>query len=157
MTIGGTNQSFIASPRLSRPVGKSPRTPYETGLSFEPWFSGLIETCQRLGQARDAAARPYRTCRRCRRLSTLGTAPASSPAVLPPPCFRREGRRECRSPCRCHHAGRWSLRAPRCCPRSSDGLIFLPPVNLLAQRESRSLGTLRGFQFRTKAHREGMR
>ena len=82
MTIGGTNQSFIASPRLSRPVGKSPRTPYETGLSFEPWFSGLIETCQRLGQARDAAPRPCQSCRRCRRLSTPATAPASSPCCF---------------------------------------------------------------------------
>src|SRR6516225_2846666 len=137
--------------------GKSPRIRYEIGLSFEPWFGGLIKTRQRLGQARDAAARPCRSCRRCRRLSTPATAPASSPAVLPPPCSLREGRRECRSPCPCHHAGRWSLQAPRCWPRSSDGLTLLPPVNLLGQRESRSFGTLRGFQFRTEAHGEGMR
>src|SRR5262249_51235958 len=122
--------------------GKSPRIRYEIGLSFEPWFAGLIKTRQRLGQARDAAARLCRFCRRCRRLSNPATAPASSPVVLPPPCSRREGPREYQSPCRCHHAGRGSLQAPRRCSRSSDGLTLLPPVNLLRQREARSFGPL---------------
>src|SRR6516165_9643399 len=84
----------------------------------------LTETRQRLGQARDAAPRPCRSCRRCRRLLTPATAPASSPAVLPPPCSRPEGPRECQSPCRRHHAAKWSLQAPRCCPRFSDGLTL---------------------------------
>jgi hypothetical protein len=71
-------------------------------------------------QGRGSSRRRF--CRRCRRVSTLATAPAFLLAVWPPPCSRLEGLRVGRSPCPCHYAGRWSPRAPRGCFRSSDGL-----------------------------------
>src|SRR5438094_3489481 len=118
-------------------------------LCRQPENLVLKGTCQHRARARGAVQRWCWSCRRCRRVSTLATAPAFSPAVLPPPCSRLEKLRVGRSLCPYHHAGRWSPRAPRCCLRSSDELTLLPPVILCFAEEDRSLSPLREFQCRT--------
>src|SRR5215475_3306427 len=121
MTIGGTNQigqtkSFIASPRLSRPGGTSPRGYLPKGLASSPALTAHRD----FANARDKPG--------TRLLARGGLVddvvdcqpqrPRQGLRLLFCVLLARDVKdRGSANHLAGHHAGRWSLQAPRCCPR----------------------------------------
>jgi hypothetical protein len=124
-----------SSPRgqsgLTMDVGPGVRIRLPSAASLQTFGSSreIRVTPEHSGDSRDGWS--GRESERC------GAAIAADPSVRGAPTATSQaevdGRQDGRSPCPCHHAGRWSPRAPRGCFRSSDGLTLLPIASSSAE------------------------